>query len=220
MGLKKIEELIKRYVENPNEEDKLMMVSEILGLSAGEMSCCRGMLSELSHDEAKYTKIMRNLLEKRSETTIRNDKKRYHLYLCASETGKDLVLKLSIEKIKIILEQERRDIEQYEEILKLLNTDGMTKEVLYNYLDRNVKKEESLYIKRNKVLKPIMDFVKKAKRIGAEKFSESMNEVIKRAGSQLLETLLTWEKIPNVQEFKKILETKPRHLEISTGIYI
>ncbi|MDR2880235.1 MAG: hypothetical protein LBV03_10030 [Fusobacteriales bacterium] len=220
MGMGKIEKLIKSYVENPNEEDNLMMVSEILGLSTGEMSCCRGMLAELSHDGAKNTKIISNLLEKRSENTIRNDRKRYHLYLSTSETGKKLVLKLSIEKIKIMLWLEKKDVEQYEEVLKLLNTDGMTKEALYNYLDGNVKKEESLYIKNNEVLKPIMDFVKKVKRIGAEKFSESMNGVIKNVGIQLLDTLSIWEKVPNVQEFKKILGNKPKYLDISTGIYI
>ena len=89
MGMEKIKYLIEEYSKNPNERDQLVLISAILGLSSGELSCCRGMLAELSENKAEYIEIMENLLKKRSENTIRNDRKRYQLYLCVSETGKE-----------------------------------------------------------------------------------------------------------------------------------
>ncbi len=219
MGMEKIEKLMKRYMEKSNEKDKLILASEFFGLSAGEMSCFRGMLAEFAEDKAEYGEIMDNMLEKRSENTIRNDRKRYYLYSCVSEAGKELVLELSIERIKVILGLEKKDPVQYREVLELLGKEGMTKEILYDYLDKNVKKEESVYIKVNENLKPLTDFIKKAKRIEAGKFSVSMNAMIKSVGTQLSDILRIWEKVPDVQEFRKILGDKPNYLDVSTGVY-
>jgi hypothetical protein len=98
------------------------------------------MLTKLTEDRAEYMEIVGNILGKYSENTIRNNKKRYQLYLSVSKSGKELVTKLSIGKIKNILNLKKTDIVQYEKVIQLLGEDEMTKEALYDYLNENIKK--------------------------------------------------------------------------------
>ncbi|MCP1226168.1 hypothetical protein [Sebaldella sp. S0638] len=218
MKLEEVAELLKKYKGNSCKNDKLMLISVILGLPNGEQSCCRGMLDELSKENTEYVEIAENLFGRRSEKGMKNDRNRYKLYSCVA-LGNELVTKINIKSIETILSLEERNAVQYKEVLELLNKGEMTKKALYDYLDENVNKEESLYVKKNEILDPISAFIKKAKKIGTGKFSNSLSEMIKSIGIQLSDILSIWEKVPDVLELKKILKNKPKTMDTSTGLY-
>ncbi|MDR2879504.1 MAG: hypothetical protein LBV03_06290 [Fusobacteriales bacterium] len=156
MNEKLILKLLTEYLTNPSEATR-EQITEMTSLRVGkyEISCFRGMAVGYIREVAGrrgYIEVVTKLFTK-SINTLRDDNKRYQLYVLADETGKILVNQLKIGIIKQILKLGKRNAEEYNKILKMMSSKEMTPRELESYMNDNIQKEESLYLKEADICK-------------------------------------------------------------------
>ncbi|MDR2879177.1 MAG: hypothetical protein LBV03_04600, partial [Fusobacteriales bacterium] len=106
MNVKSILQLLSGYLINPNEATgEQITVMTSLRAADYERSCFRGMAVGHIREEVGrkgYIEVVTKLFKK-SINTLRDDSKRYQLYIIADERGKILVNQLKISVIKRLL---------------------------------------------------------------------------------------------------------------------
>ena len=167
MDEKLILKLLSIYLINPGEatgEQVTAMTS--LRSTDYERSCSRGMVVGYIREDIGrkgYIEVVTNLFKK-SINTLRDDNKRYQLYVLADENGKILVNQLKMRVIKQILKLGKTDVEEFNKVLKMMSSKDITPGELESYLDGNIQIEESLYLKEEDILEPVKSFFKRLSR--------------------------------------------------------
>lgn len=223
MGIdeKLILRLLTTYLINPNEatgEQVTAMTS--LRSTDYERSCSRGMVVGYIREEAGrkgYIEIVTNLFKK-SINTLRDDNKRYQLYVLVGESGKILVNQLKMRVIKQILKLRERDVEEFSKVLKMMLLKDMTPGNLESYLNDNIQEEESLNLKMEDILEPVKNFFMGLSWKETALIGDFLKLIrVKKIG---LEALIgIYEKIADIKDMKKISKSKRKKLRTEIGVY-
>ncbi|MDR2878861.1 MAG: hypothetical protein LBV03_03000 [Fusobacteriales bacterium] len=221
MNMKSILQLLSGYLINPSEatgEQITAMTS--LRATDYERSCFRGMAVGHIREEAGrkgYIEIVTKLFKK-SINTLRDDSKRYQLYVLADERGKKLVNQLKMHVIKRILKLGKTNAEELNKVLKMMSSKEMTPKELERYLNDNVRKEESLYLKAEEIPESVNNFLKRLNRKETALIGAFLNLLkVKKIGMEVL--IRIYEKISDIKDMKKISKRKRRKLRTEIGIY-
>ena len=221
MDEKLILKLLSIYLINPGEatgEQVTAMTS--LRSTDYERSCSRGMVVGYIREDIGrkgYIEVVTNLFKK-SINTLRDDNKRYQLYVLADENGKILVNQLKMRVIKQILKLGKTDVEEFNKVLKMMSSKDITPGELESYLDGNIQIEESLYLKEEDILEPVKSFFKRLSRKETALIGDFLKLIkVKKIGLEFL--IGIYEKIADVKDMKKISKSQRRKLKMETGVY-
>ena len=221
MDEKLILKLLSIYFINPGEatgEQVTAMTS--LRSTDYERSCSRGMVVGYIREDIGrkgYIEVVTNLFKK-SINTLRDDNKRYQLYVLADENGKILVNQLKMRVIKQILKLGKTDVEEFNKVLRMMSSKDMTPGELESCLDGNIQIEESLYLKEEDILEPVKSFFKRLSRKETALIGDFLKLIkVKKIGLEFL--IGIYEKIADVKDRKKISKSQRRKLKMETGVY-
>ena len=221
MDEKLILKLLTTYLINPGEatgEQVTAMTS--LRSTDYERSCSRGMVVGYIREDVGrkgYIDVVTKLFKK-SINTLRDDNKRYQLYVLVDENGKVLVNQLKMRVIKQILKLGKTDEEEFNKVLKMMLLKEMTPEELESYLAGSIQIEESLYVKEEDILEPVKNFFKKLSWKETLLIGDFLKLIkVKRIGLEVL--IGIYEKIAGVKDIKNISKSKRKKLRTEIGVY-
>ena len=221
MDEKLILKLLTTYLINPDEatgEQVTAMTS--LRSTDYERSCSRGMVVGYIREDIGrkgYIEVVTSLFKK-SINTLRDDNKRYQLYVLVDENGKVLVNQLKMRVIKQILKLGKIDEEKFNKVLKMMSSKEMTPDELESYLNGNIQREESLYLKEEDILEPVKNFFKRLSRKETLLIGDFLKLI--RVKIPDLEVLIgIYEKIAGIKDIKNISKSKRRKLRTEIGVY-